>query len=31
MYDIVICDDDERFIRYMHKLILASGLSDGEV
>ncbi len=31
MYDIILCDDDERFIHYMHKWILASGLSDKEV
>ena len=31
MYNIILCDDDEQFISYMHKLILASELTDKEV
>lgn len=31
MYEIILCDDDEGYIHYMHKLILSAGLVEKEV
>jgi len=30
MYDIAICDDDSRFVGYMERMLLKSGLAEGE-